>query len=104
MSRTELFPASKLTVRKGCARPRMVTFMGRKNSARLGFQLADFRLDLVEGRLGAEFFQVGIFGEPAKIAVAELQGGFERGGGPVKFFSQRIAAREIVEDQRILRL
>ena len=54
-------------------------------------------------RLGAEFFQVGILGQPGEIAVAKLQRLFKRERGAVKFLGQRIAAREIVKDERIFR-
>jgi hypothetical protein len=63
--------------------------------------LANFFLQLLKRRVGAEFFQVGILGEPFEIAVAQLDGLVERAEGAVKFIGERVAAREVVKHERI---
>ena len=48
--------------------------------------------------------KVGILGEPVEVAIAEAQSLFQRERGAVKLLGERIAAREIVKDERVARL
>src|ERR1035437_3481909 len=88
MSRTALRARSKATVRQGCVRPRTVTFM-RWCSADFDFHPADFCFDVAVNGLLAQLAEVGVPGQPAEVAVAELQRLFQRERGAFELFDER---------------
>jgi hypothetical protein len=69
----------------------------------LGFQPLDFFLEVAVDGLCAKFFQIGVFGKPCEIAVAEAECFFQGAGGAGELFGERVAAREVVKDERVLR-
>ncbi|PWU14989.1 MAG: hypothetical protein C5B50_16135 [Verrucomicrobia bacterium] len=83
---------------------------GQETAGRLGSGPSDFDFDApdlgfdrrVEGVL-SERAQVRITSQPAEIAVAQCDSLFEGGRSQIELAVQRITAREIVEDQRVVR-
>src|SRR5262249_21457457 len=70
----------------------------------LYFHVANPRLNLLKNRMLAQCPQIGIFSEPFEIVVAQSERSFESFRGSLDFPIERVAAREIVEHQRVVRL
>src|ERR1700735_4406536 len=73
-----------------------------KKSTNFNFHPPDFILNVAVSRLLAEFFQIRVFGEPVKIVITEVQRFFERERGTVELVGERIAASEVVKNERTL--
>ena len=54
--------------------------------------------------MGAELFQIGVFGQPSEIAVAEFDSVVEGRERTIEFIGEGVAAREVVKHERVFRL
>ena len=86
----------------------LLKWLRRKEATALSLAHPNFHLPELGANppingLLTEFVQVGILGQPAKIAVTEIDRFVERFGGFEVAFGKAQAASEVVENQRISR-
>ena len=70
--------------------------------ADLNLQVAQLGADSLIKGMAADVLQVGIFGQPFKVAITHAQRAFESASGLRRPVDERIAARQVVKDEGIV--
>ena len=65
--------------------------------------LREVGADLFEAVVLAEIIKVGVFDEPARVVIPELDGLAQRRKRRIQLFHQRVAAREVIEHECVVR-